>query len=251
MVLAATDLGSNPYVKTPLDGEDPLRADDELPSGLPSPDTLLALTQSYCAQALSNADRLQDYLQAELILAFWYLRQGRFLEGQYSLAAVSRSDIPFLLRKLLQISYPYLYRLAICCKLHRIDREVIQETMELSRGVLQHQSWWDGSLLGRPKSKEELALRVSLFWQVWYNISTEDSYLTLLFSLTTVTRRPRFKSGSFLHTKTPKIRTSPQYGLTPKGTRRCQTLLNPSTIHPTPTSSMNLQFNPPDPQLSQ
>lgn len=27
-------------------------------------------------------------------------------------------------------------------------------------------SRWDGSLLGRPKDREELAIRISLFWQV-------------------------------------------------------------------------------------
>lgn len=36
-------------------------------------------------------------------------------------------------------------------------------------------SRWDGSLLGRPKDREELAIRISLFWGVRASNVTDSS----------------------------------------------------------------------------
>ena len=96
MILAATDLGYRPQAQVSSTEDLSKEENDVFPPKLPSPERLLALAQSYCAQALANADRLQDYLQAELIVAFWYLRHGRVLEAQYGLAAVSRYSSTYL-----------------------------------------------------------------------------------------------------------------------------------------------------------
>lgn len=35
------------------------------------------------------------------------------------------------------------------------------------------QSRWEGSLLGRPKDREDLAIRISLFWEVRWHLLFE------------------------------------------------------------------------------
>lgn len=72
------------------DTPDSAERDFVVPESTPSDSELLARTQAHCSQSLGDVDRLQDYLQAMLLLSYWYLRKGRLMEGQYSLAVACR-----------------------------------------------------------------------------------------------------------------------------------------------------------------
>ena len=90
MVLLALDIVSSFPVEdlTPLAGSQ--FVEFKIPETTPSAEWLLAATQVHCAQALANADRLLDYIQAELLLASWYMRNGRLSEGSYTLGSANR-----------------------------------------------------------------------------------------------------------------------------------------------------------------
>lgn len=90
MVLVAYDFAKTFPIEPILDDSGSRYVDFKIPDNIPSMDALLARTQAHCAQSLAHVDRLQDYIQASLLLAYWFFRNGRLLEGQYSMATVTR-----------------------------------------------------------------------------------------------------------------------------------------------------------------
>ncbi|KAG8901065.1 hypothetical protein FRC01_009937 [Tulasnella sp. 417] len=145
-----------------------------IPESTPSDDELLASAQAHCSQSLGDVDRLQDYLQAMVLIGFWFLRKGRLMEGQYSLAVVCR--------------------LIINCKLHQIDHEVMQEMAPGSTPPEEGQSRWDRTLLGRPTSVVDLAIRIAIFWHSYYG----DKVRSLLTGLP-----PTYDNDETCHVTTP------------------------------------------------
>ncbi|KAG9012167.1 hypothetical protein FRB90_006816 [Tulasnella sp. 427] len=119
-----------------------------IPPSTPSDEELLARTQAHCAESLGDVDRLQDHLQAMLLISYWFLRKGRLMEGQYSFAVACR--------------------LIIDCKLHQIDGKVMQEMAPTRLPPPEGESFWDKTLLGRPKNLEDLAVRIGIFWHSYY-----------------------------------------------------------------------------------
>ncbi|KAG9001524.1 hypothetical protein FRB90_011599 [Tulasnella sp. 427] len=148
MILAARDLATSFAPEPILDEAGARYVDFALPASIPSDETLIARIQAQCTQSLADVDRLPDYIQASLLLAHWYIRQGRIVEAQYSAAAVNR--------------------FAINCRLHQIDGNVMREFAPRAETPPEGQSSWDGSLLGRPQDREELAVRISLFWESFF-----------------------------------------------------------------------------------
>lgn len=90
MYLVALDFATAFPMDPVLDETGARFLDFKIPENLPTDHVLLARAQSHCAQSLADVDRLQDYIQASLLLAYWFFRHGRLMEGQYSMAAVSR-----------------------------------------------------------------------------------------------------------------------------------------------------------------
>ncbi|KAG8978482.1 hypothetical protein FRC05_010727 [Tulasnella sp. 425] len=112
-----------------------------LPPTCPSADVLLAKTQAYLNEALSHVDRMLDYLQASILLSYYFFQTGRLQEGSMISSANSRLD--------------------------QIDQSVLEEMLE-GRAPGPGQSMWDGTLLGRPADTYELGVRIWTFWQSWY-----------------------------------------------------------------------------------
>lgn len=90
MVLVARDLATSFALEPVLDETGARFVDFVMPESTPSDERLIARIQAQCTQSLADVDRLADYIQASLLLAYWYIRKGRVLEGQYSAAAVNR-----------------------------------------------------------------------------------------------------------------------------------------------------------------
>jgi hypothetical protein len=65
-------------------------ARQDLPLSTPSTDVLLAKTRAYLDEAISQVDRMLDYLQASILLSYYFFQQGRLQEGQFISAANSR-----------------------------------------------------------------------------------------------------------------------------------------------------------------
>ncbi|KAG8914729.1 hypothetical protein FRC00_011277 [Tulasnella sp. 408] len=151
-----------------------VEGDFAIPESTPSDSELLARAQAHCSQSLGDVDRLQDYLQAMLLISYWFLRKGRLMEGQYSLAVVCR--------------------LIINCKLHQIDRGVMQEMAPGSPPLQEGQSRWDTTLLGRPTTVEDLAIRIAIFWHSYYG----DKVRSLLTGLP-----PTYDNDETCHVTTP------------------------------------------------
>ncbi len=61
-----------------------------VPHTTPDAESLVASTQAHCTTSLANADRLLDYIQAEALLALWFLRNGRFSQGHYTMGSACR-----------------------------------------------------------------------------------------------------------------------------------------------------------------
>ncbi|KAG8918712.1 hypothetical protein FRC01_001692 [Tulasnella sp. 417] len=148
MMLAARDIATSFAPEPVLDETGARYVDFVMPESTPSEDVLLTRIQAQCTQSLADVDRLTDYIQASLLLAHWYVRKGRILEGQYSAAAVNR--------------------LVINCRLHQIDDGVMRELAPRATPPPEGQSRWDDTLLGRPKDREDLAVRISLFWESFF-----------------------------------------------------------------------------------
>lgn len=144
MILVARDMATRLTVEPAPDETGSRPAIFVMPESTPSDSALISRIQAQCIQSLADVDRLLDYIQASLLLSHWFITHGRVLEGQYTSAVVNR--------------------FIINCQLHQIDDMALQEmapgTVPPADGV----SRWDGSLLGRPKDREELAIRISLFW---------------------------------------------------------------------------------------
>ncbi|KAG8976793.1 hypothetical protein FRC05_003143 [Tulasnella sp. 425] len=159
IMLVAKDMATMVPADPIYDHDTPDSAEQDfvVPESTPSDGELLARTQAHCSQSLGDVDRLQDYLQAMLLMSYWYLRKGRLMEGQYSLAVACR--------------------LIINCKLHQIDHEVMQEMAPTRLPPLEGQSRWDSTLLGRPKNVEDLAMRIAIFWHSYYGDKVR-SFLT-------------------------------------------------------------------------
>ncbi|KAG8858544.1 hypothetical protein FRB96_005216 [Tulasnella sp. 330] len=120
----------------------------DLPPTTPPAETLLARAQVYLNESLSNMDRLQDHLQAAILLSYFFFQQGRLEEGQIISASNSR--------------------MAVHCRLHRIDQSVLDELRPGRPPLAPGQSQWDGTFLGRPEDSYELGIRIWTFWQSWY-----------------------------------------------------------------------------------
>ncbi len=90
MVLMAVDIVSAFPVEDVSRVIGPRVVEFQIPQNTPSSEQLLAATQAHCSQSLANADRLLDYIKAELLLAFWYLRNGRLSEAYYTMASANR-----------------------------------------------------------------------------------------------------------------------------------------------------------------
>ncbi|KAG8933725.1 hypothetical protein FRC01_007442 [Tulasnella sp. 417] len=144
MMLVARDMGSKLTVEPPPDETGSRPAIFIMPESTPSDDALVARVQAQCTQSLADVDRLLDYIQASLLLSHWFITHRRVLEAQYTSAVVNR--------------------FIINCQLHQIDRTTMQEMAPGTIPPPDGASRWDGSLLGRPKDREELAIRISLFW---------------------------------------------------------------------------------------
>lgn len=96
VVLVAQDFATTFPVGPVLDETGSRFVDFHLPDTVPSPDVLLARAQAQCIKSLAEVDRLQDYLQASILIALWFFRFGRLMEGQYTMASVVRSDLEIL-----------------------------------------------------------------------------------------------------------------------------------------------------------
>ncbi|KAG9051133.1 hypothetical protein FS837_011979 [Tulasnella sp. UAMH 9824] len=118
-----------------------------LPATCPSPQVLLAKTQAYLNESLSRVDRMLDYLQASILLSYYFFQTGRLQEGSMISSANSR--------------------MTVTCKLHLIDPNVLEEMLP-GRAPEFGQSMWDNTLLGRPQDTYELGVRIWTFWQSWY-----------------------------------------------------------------------------------
>lgn len=68
-------------------------------------------------------------------------------------------------------------RLVINCRLHQIDGDVMRELAPRATPPLDGQSRWDDNLLGRPKDREDLAVRISLFWEVRLYLLSKASHV--------------------------------------------------------------------------
>ncbi len=136
----------------------------DLPTTTPSPKVLLAKTQAYLTDSLSNVDRMLDYLQASILLSYYFFQSGRLEEGQVISAANSG--------------------MTVVCKLNMVDQSVLDEMRPGNTPAAGH-SFWDGSLLGRPADSYELGVRLWTFWQVRLGVKVGRLWLTFFFSLGT------------------------------------------------------------------
>ncbi|KIO22747.1 hypothetical protein M407DRAFT_116246 [Tulasnella calospora MUT 4182] len=118
-----------------------------LPATCPSAQVLLAKTQAYLNESLSRVDRMLDYLQASILLSYYFFQTGRLHEGSMISSANSR--------------------MTVTCKLHLIDQSVLEEMLP-GHAPEFGQSLWDNTLLGRPQDTYELGVRIWTFWQSWY-----------------------------------------------------------------------------------
>lgn len=148
MMLVARDMATRLTLEPVPDETGTRPATFVMPESTPPVDILLSRIQAQCIQSLADVDRLHDYIQASLLLTHWYITHGRVLEAQYTSAVVNR--------------------LIINCRLHKIDNRTMQEMAPGTIPPADGASRWDGSLLGRPKDREELAIRISLFWQSYF-----------------------------------------------------------------------------------
>lgn len=144
MMLVARDMATRLTVEPAPDETGSRPVIFVMPESTPSEDALVSRIQAQCIQSLADVDRLLDYIQASLLLSHWFITHGRVLEGQYTSAVVNR--------------------FIINCQLHQIDNIALQEMAPGTVPPTDGASRWDGSLLGRPKDREELAIRISLFW---------------------------------------------------------------------------------------
>lgn len=182
MVLVARDLATSFALEPVLDETGARYVDFVMPESTPSDETLIARIQAQCTQSLADVDRLADYIQASLLLAYWYIRKGRVLEGQYSAAAVNR--------------------LVINCRLHQIDVDAMRELAPHASPLPDGQSRWEGSLLGRPKDREDLAIRISLFWESFFM----DKVLMIITGVP-----PTYDDDDLCHITTAFPRTRDEY----------------------------------------
>ncbi|KAG8937081.1 hypothetical protein FRC02_006281 [Tulasnella sp. 418] len=159
------------------------------PSSAPlKADVVLTLARKHLDASLANADRLLDHLQASILVAFWLLRQGRLQEAQYMTSTNAR--------------------LTVIYKLHQIDQVAMREYLESTSTSAP--SIWDGTLLRKPSSHQELGFRIAVFWQAYYY----DKFLSMTTGLlsaynesspeeeiTTPWLRPmeEYKTGQALH----------------------------------------------------
>ena len=118
---------------------------DQLPPGTPPPDYFIQLIRSQMSDALSDVDRLLCAVGASVMLAWWLLQNGRFLEGQYEISSA--------------------VRLAINCGLHQIDGYAIRAVLGASGSRLSSQ-YSGGGLLGPPKNLKDIENRLGMFWGV-------------------------------------------------------------------------------------
>lgn len=69
-----------------------------LPATCPPAQVLLAKTQAYLNESLSRVDRMLDYLQASILLSYYFFQTGRLQEGSMISSANSRCVLASFLR---------------------------------------------------------------------------------------------------------------------------------------------------------
>ncbi|KAG8968028.1 hypothetical protein FRC03_008893 [Tulasnella sp. 419] len=105
----------------------------------------LARTRRYINQSLESSDRLINFLQASMLLAWYFFFKGRYLEGQHHASSAAR--------------------FAMASSLHLLKVKV-----DNAMGTLTFFTPGDSfekSLLGPPKDFIDLAERINLFWSIF------------------------------------------------------------------------------------
>ncbi|KAG8846089.1 hypothetical protein FRB96_002068 [Tulasnella sp. 330] len=119
------------------------------PMLMPYQELFLERTRHHLEESLKNKDRLLNFLSASSVLAYYYLRVGRFLEAAYQISTAAR--------------------FALACNLHKINNprwkppSTIKEdtfTTRLKAGVLKQ------PMLPPPLDAVDLGERINLFWMI-------------------------------------------------------------------------------------
>ncbi|KAG8997161.1 hypothetical protein FRB93_000447 [Tulasnella sp. JGI-2019a] len=116
---------------------------------LPHQETFLEQTRRHLESSLMEKDRLLNFLTASALLAYYFLRVGRFLEAAYQISTAAR--------------------FAIACNLHKIGSPqwkpppTVKDdtfTIRLHAGVFKQ------PMLPSPLDAVDLGERINLFWMI-------------------------------------------------------------------------------------
>ncbi|KAG8959248.1 hypothetical protein FRC00_001788 [Tulasnella sp. 408] len=116
---------------------------DPLPPDCPSPEYFVYQVRSAMSNALSDVDRIPHFIAASIMLSWWLMQHGRFLEGQYEISSTAR--------------------LAIDCGLHQTDEKAIRYLLDPNSNPVPAQA----GILGLPTSTADLELRINVFWGIY------------------------------------------------------------------------------------
>ncbi|KAG8995080.1 hypothetical protein FRB90_000283 [Tulasnella sp. 427] len=116
---------------------------DPLPPDCPPAEYFVFQVRSAMSNALSDVDRITHFIAASVMLAWWLMQHGRFLEGQYEISSTAR--------------------LAIDCGLHQIDEKVVRCLLDPSSNPVPAYP----GILGLPASIVDLELRINVFWGIY------------------------------------------------------------------------------------
>ncbi|KAG8898700.1 hypothetical protein FRB99_007222 [Tulasnella sp. 403] len=107
----------------------------------------LARTRKAINTSLENADRLLNFLQASVLLAWYFFFKGRLLEGHYHASAAAR--------------------FAMSCGLHllKVKADGLQGTLTFYCPSPSQSS--DRNILPQPEDSIALAERINLFWSIF------------------------------------------------------------------------------------
>lgn len=116
---------------------------DPLPPDCPPPEYFVYQVRNAMSNALSDVDRITHFIAASVMLSWWLMQHGRFLEGQYEISSTAR--------------------LAIDCGLHQTDEKVIRYLLDPSSNPAPAQA----GILGLPTNTADLELRINVFWGIY------------------------------------------------------------------------------------
>ncbi|KAG9038427.1 hypothetical protein FRB95_001284 [Tulasnella sp. JGI-2019a] len=116
----------------------------QLPPGTPSAGYFVQQIRMHLSTSLQAANGLLGHVAASMLLSWWFIQNGRFVEGQFEVSTNAR--------------------LAIGCGLHQVDGDVINGINQgtCTRPLLAY------GILGKPSSVADLQSRVNIFWSVYY-----------------------------------------------------------------------------------